>query len=81
MHPPCARRASSVGRRAGPRNLAVWVAKAPTGALTDPGGPQSSSGSREQGAGAKPLSHSLEEGTGQPWEDRRGIRCEAVPRP
>ena len=36
---------------------------------------------QEQGAGAKPLSHSLEKGAGQPWEDRRGIRCEVVPWP
>lgn len=79
MHLPCARHASSVGRRAGPGDLAVWVARAPTGALRDPGGLHSpggrgSSGSREQGA--KPPSHGLEEGVGQPREDRRGTTCE-----
>ena len=79
MHPPCTRHESSVGRRAGPRDLAVWVARAPTGALIDPGGlhipgGRSSSGSREQGA--KPPSHGLEEGAGQPQEDRRGTTCE-----
>ena len=72
MHPPCTRHESSVGRRAGPRDLAVWVARAPTGALRDPGGlhipgGRSSSGSREQGAG------------GQASEPRLGGRGRAAP--